>query len=226
MTLGEFVGRMGGGERCYIDQVLVGFFDGLAGDFRFEDFQPPDVKDIVFWLGSGTRSGLHYDHVENFFAQVCGTKLAILAAPEEVRNLHVFPDSHTKSQVAPEHPDLAAHPRLGLATFQQATLEPGDVLYLPKGWWHYFASSPDSISLACWHDEPLTPAYDVKMVLASRNWALLARTFRDFFWHGVLGRPYRRRLYSPAPTGVMLHDLLSRLIPLKLPKSKTPAASH
>ena len=223
MTVAEFVKRMDGGEHCYIDQVLAGFFEGVAEDYRFEDFRPKDIKDIVFWLGSSTRSGLHYDHVENFFAQVCGTKLAILAAPEEVRNLHVFPDSHTKSQVAPEHPDLAAHPRLALATLQQATLEPGDVLYVPRGWWHYFASSPKSISLACWHDEPLTPAYDVKIVIGSRDWALLTRTVRDFFWHGVLGRPYKRRLYSPPPTGVMLHDLVSRSMPWRQGKSSTAA---
>jgi lysine-specific demethylase 8 len=212
MTVAEFVERMNSGERCYIDQVLTGFFDGINEDFRFEDFQAPDIKALIFWLGSNTRSGLHYDYVDNFFAQICGSKLAIIAAPEEVRNLHVFPDSHTKSQVSPEHPDLAAHPRLGLATLQQANLETGDVLYLPRGWWHYFASSPNSISLACWHGVPLMPADDAKFVFNHRLWNVMGRSVRDFIWNGMLKHPYKRRLYSLPPTGVMLHELVSKTL--------------
>ena len=61
-------------------------------------------------MGSNTRSGLHYDYVDNFFVQVHGRKDVVLAAPEEARNLHVFSDCHTKSRVAPKHPDLAKFP--------------------------------------------------------------------------------------------------------------------
>ncbi len=210
MTIREFVQRMKSGERCYIDQVLAGLFEGMDGDYRFDDFQTPDIKAVVFWLGSNTRSGLHYDHVDNFFAQICGSKLAIIAEPLEGRNLHLFPDSHTKSQIAPEHPDAKSHPRVGLATLQSAELEAGDVLYLPQGWWHYFASSADSISLACWHGVPMTPADEVKFLIQTRNYRVMAQAVKDFFWHGVFGRPYQRRLYSPPPTGVMLHQLISK----------------
>lgn len=215
MSIAEFVEQMTPGQRCYIDQLKVEFFEGLEGDYDFADFKTPDIKATTVWIGSNTRSGLHYDYVDNFFAQIHGSKLAILAAPEEVRNLHVYPDTHLKSQVAVEHPDLKAHPRFAKAVLWQALLEPGDVLYLPRGWWHYFASSERSISLVCWHGQPLDPLNDLKVVAASRDPAVWLRILRDFVWHGLLGRPYRRRLYSPPPTGVMLHDLLVSVLPFQ-----------
>ncbi len=215
MTVRELVARMDAGDRCYIDQVVVGKYPGLEEEFAFESLQPPNILTVLVWIGSRTRSGLHYDYIDNFFAQVHGSKTAILAAPEEAPHLHVFNDSHTKSQVAPEHPDLQAHPRLNRATLHETKLEPGDVLYLPKGWWHYFASSERSISLSCWHGTPLGPMHDVKVMMSIRRIGPWLRLVRDFFWNGVLRRPYERRLYSPPPTGVMLYELITGMFKTK-----------
>lgn len=212
MTIREFVPLMKSGNRCYVDQVSVSRYAGADQDFSFDAFGPKDVKDVVFWMGSNTRSGLHYDYVDNFFAQIHGAKEVILAAPESARNLHVFPDCHTKSQVAPQHPDLSRFPRFRRATLLQATLEPGDVLFLPRGWWHYFASSESSLSLSCWHGEPLTPAYDVKVMMRIRSVTAWTRLVSDFMWYGVLRRPYKRRLYSPPPTGRMLYELVASML--------------
>lgn len=212
MTVRELVARMNAGDRCYIDQAVVGMYPGLDEEYDFRSLEPPNILAVLLWIGSRTRSGLHYDYVDNLFAQIHGTKAAILAAPEDAPHLHVFSDSHTKSQVAPQHPDLRAHPRLRRATLLEATLEPGDVLFLPKGWWHYFASSDRSISLSCWHGTPLGPAHDVKVMMSIRQLRPWLRLLRDFSWNGVLQRPYERRLYSPPPTGVMLYELLAGLI--------------
>ncbi len=209
MTVRELVGRMNAGDRCYIDQAIVGMYQGLDDEYDFRSLQPPNILAVLVWIGSRTRSGLHYDYVDNLFAQVHGTKAAILAAPEEAPNLHVFSDSHTKSQVAPQHPDLRAHPRLRRATLVETNLEPGDVLYLPRGWWHYFASSDRSISLSCWHGTPLGPMHDVKVMMSIRQVRPWLRLLRDFSWNGVLRRPYQPRLFSPPPTGVMLYQLLA-----------------
>ncbi len=209
LTVREFVELMRTGDRCYIDQVSLARLPGLERDVDFASLAPPDVKDVILWMGASTRSGMHYDYVDNLFAQVHGTKLVIIAAPEEARLLHPFPDCHSKSQVAPEHPDLAAHPRFARATLAQGVLQPGDVLYLPRVWWHYLASSESSISLACWHGEPLGPRYDLEVLLRMRDpkaWALLVR---DFVWYGALKRPHPRRLFSPPSTGDMLYHLTS-----------------
>jgi Cupin-like domain len=209
MTVRELVARMDAGDRCYIDQAVVGMYPGLDEDFDFGSFEPPNVLTVLVWIGSRTRSGLHYDYVDNFFAQVHGAKSAILAAPEEAANLHLFDDNHTKSQVAPQHPDLVAHPRLRRATLMEADLQPGDVLYLPKGWWHYFASSDRSISLSCWHGTPLGPMHDVRVMTSLARVKPWLRLLRDFTWNGLLRRPYEQRLYSPPPTGVMLYELVA-----------------
>lgn len=209
MTVRELVGRMNAGDRCYIDQAVVGMYPGLDKEFLFESLQPPNILTVLVWIGSRTRSGLHYDYIDNLFAQVHGTKTAIVAAPEEAANLHVFNDAHTKSQVAPQNPDLTAHPRLRRATLQETVLGPGDILYLPKGWWHYFASSDRSISLSCWHGTPLGPMHDVRVMMSIHQVGPWLRLARDFVWNGVLRRPYERRLYSPPPTGVMLYELVA-----------------
>jgi Cupin-like domain len=209
MTMADLVARMDAGDRCYIDQVVIGKYPGLENEFDFSAFGLPNVLALLVWIGSRTRSGLHYDYIDNFFAQVHGTKLAILAAPEDAPNLHVYDDAHTKSQVAPQHPDLRAHRRLKHATLFETNLEPGDVLYIPKGWWHYLASSDRSISLSCWHGTPLGTMYDVKLVWSTHRPGLWLRLVRDFFWYGLLRRPYQRRLYSPPPTGVMLYELVT-----------------
>jgi hypothetical protein len=188
---------------------LIGKYPGLEDEFDFGSLGLPNTLALLVWIGSRTRSGLHYDYIDNFFAQIHGTKLAILAAPEEAPNLHTYDDAHTKSRVAPQHPDLHAHPRLQRATLLEATLEPGDVLYIPKGWWHYLASSDRSISLSCWHGTPLGPMHDVKLVLSIKRPGPWLRLVRDFLWYGLLRRPYKKRLYSPPPTGVQLYELVT-----------------
>ena len=216
MTVRELIARMDAGDRCYIDQVVSSLYPGLEREYNFESMRPTPVLTVLVWVGSRTHSGLHYDYVDNLFAQVHGTKDAILAAPEQAANLHVFSDAHSKSQVAPRSPDLRAHPRFRRAALLEARLEPGDVLFVPRGWWHYFASSERSISLACWHGVPLGPSHDLKVMMSLREPGPWLRLARDFVWNGVLGRPYTQRLYSPPPTGVMVYELLaSRIRPAR-----------
>jgi len=208
MTVRAFVELMGSGDRCYIDQLPVERLPGLTQDYDFSALAS-GKKAVSIWIGANTRSGLHFDYADNLFAQLHGTKRVLMAAPEEVYNLHLFPDSHTKSQVAPEHPDLALYPRFARAAMMQGLLEPGDVLFVPSGWWHYLASSESSISLSYWHGEPLGPRYDIKVMMRMRSpaaWAMLAR---DFFWHGLMARPRTSRLYSPPSTGQMLYHMVS-----------------
>lgn len=212
MTLAEFVQRLGTGERCYLDQADVTRFPGLEEQFDFSLLGARDVRVVSLWLGSGTRSGLHYDYLDNLFAQVYGEKRALLAAPESARLLYPFGDNVTKSQVAPEHPDLDRHARFARAILHEATLGPGDVLFIPQGWWHYFTSPAVSISLACWYGNPLTPGHDARVMMGASAGAWL-RLARDFVWHGVLHRPYETRLYSLPPTGKLIYDLLAGMVP-------------
>jgi hypothetical protein len=212
MTMAEFVRRMRSGERCYLDQMNVAFCEGLGADYDFAPFEPEDVKVVALWIGANTSSGLHYDWVDNFFAQVYGTKHVILAPPEEAGNLYPFSDNHTKSQVAPRRPDLRAFPRFRNARLLTGVVEPGDMLYIPKGWWHFLVAAASSISLTCWHGSPLTPGRELEALWRLRSPRVWARGARDFLWHGVLGRPYQNRLYSLPPSGLMLYEFVRKYI--------------
>ena len=43
-------------------------------------------------------------------------------------------------------------PDAGRAEYAEALLEPGDVLFVPRGWWHYVRSVDVSASVSFWWD--------------------------------------------------------------------------
>ena len=54
------------------------------------------------------------------------------------------------SAVDVEHPDLTSYPLFAGAHHYDVILGPGDVLYIPKGWWHYVRSLTPSFSCNFW----------------------------------------------------------------------------
>jgi lysine-specific demethylase 8 len=144
--------------------------------------------------------------MDNFFVQIYGDKEAILAAPSDRKGLYPFADNIAKSRIDPEFPDAAHYPRVKQVTFFSGTLKPGDLLYIPRGWWHFLRAPATSISLNLWHEPTLTLADEFGAIraLGPAGWA---RVTRDFMWHGLMRRPYEQRLYSPPPTGKLLYDL-------------------
>ena len=109
-----------------------------------------------------TRS--HYDSYDNLLCQVAGYKLVRMHAPSDTPRLYavtaeskggnVISEVSTAqgnvSAVDVEGPDLAAHPLFAEAKAFDAVLGPGDVLFIPKGWWHYVRAITPSLSLNCW----------------------------------------------------------------------------
>lgn len=207
MRMSEFIDRMAAGERCYLDQSDMTRFDGLAEDLSFESIIPSSPRIINLWLGFQTRSGLHYDLSDNLLVQVYECKKAMLVAPDESRCVYPFGDNVSKSRVDPEQPDLRAYPRFAQARVFTGTLEPGDILFIPCGWWHYLSTTAESISLNCWWGTSLTIAEQVRMVHRA-GWLIWLRVLGDFIWYGALRRSFEQRLYSPPPTGKLLYDLL------------------
>lgn len=202
----ELVGLMDSGACCYVDQADVGRFPGLLEGCPVASVLPAGRHVVNLWIGARTRSGLHYDPMDNFLVQLHGTKTAILAAPADRRNLYPFADNVSKSRIDPEAPDAGRYPRVRRATFFTGELAPGDMLYIPRGWWHFLRAPGSSISLNLWHEPALTLGEELRG-LAELGPACWARTARDFVWHGLLRRPYEQRLYSPPPTGKQLYDL-------------------
>lgn len=117
----------------------------------------PDVAPRI-WIGNRIRVAPHYDAKENVACCVAGRRRFTLFPPEQIANLYPGPFELTPagtpvSMVDPAAPDLARYPRFAEAAqhASAATLEPGDAIYIPYGWWHGVESlDPVSILVNYW----------------------------------------------------------------------------
>jgi hypothetical protein len=123
----------------------------------------PLVPGVVprIWLGNRIRVAPHYDLKENIGVCLAGRRRFTVFPPEQLPNLYPGPFELTPagtpvSMVDPDDPDLERYPRFAEAWShaRQATLEPGDALYLPYAWWHGVeALEPVSILVNYWWNE-------------------------------------------------------------------------
>ena len=117
--------------------------------------------DPRIWIGNRIRVAAHYDVKENVACCVAGRRRFTLFPPDQLRNLYPGPLELTPagtpvSLVDLENPDFKTHPRFAeaLPHAQQATLEPGDALFIPYCWWHGVQSlEPVSILVNYWWTE-------------------------------------------------------------------------
>jgi len=119
-----------------IPQMLPGF--ELENSVEFLNGVVPRA-----WIGNRIRVAPHYDLYENIGVVVAGRRRFTLFPPDQLPNLYSGPLELTPagtpiSLVDLEKPDLDRFPRFEKAaqTALQATLEPGDAIYIPYHWWH------------------------------------------------------------------------------------------
>ncbi len=173
------------------DAAVGDFIDGLAGDtldgrrLREDLDRLPelrgDVRTPAYCRGSlalethlwitpaGARTLLHWDTPHNLYAHVAGEKTFVLFPPEQTRFLYRYPlwsATPQCSPVDPTAPDLARYPELARARPVGCTLRPGDLLFLPSGWWHYAESTTLTIAVNFWW---LAPALLPKAVLTGAH---------------------------------------------------------
>jgi hypothetical protein len=91
----------------------------------------------------GSNSHLHFDflHSCGSLAQIVGSKRCILFSPTDSDLLY-------GGDVDPEHPDLQRFPLFEKATAFCCTLNPGELLLIPRRWWHHVSSVQKSITVA------------------------------------------------------------------------------
>lgn len=117
----------------------------LARELSFEGLFPRGHKrfEHFLWVGpAGYTTGLHTDEIAvNLLAHFVGRKTVTLYPPSQTALL--YPDTDTPvedglySAVNVIRPDYVQHPLFAKAEPYVVDLVPGDLLYIPRGWWHW-----------------------------------------------------------------------------------------
>ena len=108
----------------------------------------PDMMTLL--LGpAGTVTPLHHDNMNVLLAQVMGRKHVKLI-PSFQRHL-MYPRFGTFSHVDAEHPDPERFPLYAEADVVEGVLEPGDMVFIPVGWWHWVRALDVSASVTFHH---------------------------------------------------------------------------
>ncbi|CAE8602247.1 unnamed protein product, partial [Polarella glacialis] len=154
-------GLSGGGyiaQHALLDQVPSLAADAPTPDLALCGTEGALLRQLFFGP-KGTVTPAHYDPYENIFCQVVGSKYLRLYPASEGDRLYARSDEDPlRNNSTLEPADIlegeaagsyaARFPKLLEAEFVDVVLNPGDMLYLPRGWWHYVKSLSTSISVA------------------------------------------------------------------------------
>ncbi|XP_027492202.1 HSPB1-associated protein 1 isoform X4 [Corapipo altera] len=128
-------------------------------DIRWSDFGFPgrSGKESTLWIGSeGANTPCHLDSYGcNLVLQVEGRKRWHLFPPGDTSFLYPtripYEESSVFSKVNVANPDLKRFPKFRNSTAHVVTLSPGQVLLVPRHWWHYVESiDPITVSINSW----------------------------------------------------------------------------
>jgi len=140
-----------GGNDAYItaynSAANVAAFKPLEADLGFIDVYLTPAHGMLWVGGAGTFTPLHFDLTNNLLAQVTGSKQIVLVPPSQTGKMahgrHVFSEVHDITD--PRR--LAAYPLAREALRYEVVLGPGDLLFIPIGWWHQVRSESFSTML-------------------------------------------------------------------------------
>ncbi|XP_041724531.1 HSPB1-associated protein 1 homolog [Coregonus clupeaformis] len=114
-------------------------------------------RDSTLWIGTeGANTPCHLDsYGYNLVLQVQGRKRWHLFPPADTGCLYPsripYEESSVFSQVDVLQPDLQRFPAFRHARAYTVTLQPGQVLFVPRHWWHYVESiDPVTVSVNSW----------------------------------------------------------------------------
>ncbi len=128
----------------------------LAGELDFAGLFPRGHKRFRHYLWLGPRdyaTGLHTDEVAiNLLAHLHGRKTVVLYDPVQSHLLYAETrdgvDEGRYSAVNVFAPSREDHPLFFEARPVTAELFPGDLLYIPRGWWHWVLSHDVTVSVS------------------------------------------------------------------------------
>ncbi|MCW1430069.1 cupin-like domain-containing protein [Novosphingobium sp. JCM 18896] len=142
---------LNGGNDAYItaynSDANVAALAPLEADLGFLDQYLTRDHGMMWIGGAGTFTPLHFDLTNNLLAQVTGSKHIVLIPPSQTRRLahrnHVFSDVHDVTDPY----WLSQYPLARDILRYELVLGPGDLLFVPIGWWHQVRSQSFSTML-------------------------------------------------------------------------------
>ena len=121
--------------------ALVGELEQLPGFLA-----PHETSALNFWIGpAGTVTKLHHDFSNVLFVQLFGSKRITLVPPFDTPL--VYNKDGVIAEVDMDKPDYKKQPLFAGATSTAVTVEEGDAIFIPVGWWHHVRSLTQSVSL-------------------------------------------------------------------------------
>ena len=127
-----------GKMRLMLDDIQL--IDGIL------DPENSAAKPFVWFGPAGTVTPLHHDTMNILLAQVLGRKKVTLI-PSSQTHL-VYNHLSVYSEVDCEAPDYDRYPLFRKVSRLEIVLEPGEILFIPVGWWHHVRSLDVSISVS------------------------------------------------------------------------------
>lgn len=107
------------------------------------------LHEILIGGNGASFDGLHYDkdHLHAFIAQFHGEKDFFVYAPGQ--SPFLYPKDHLPNQARVDifKPDFESFPEFARAQQIKLTLKPGEVVFMPAGWWHTTRMHGPSISV-------------------------------------------------------------------------------
>lgn len=128
-------------------------FPQLKEDVDFSILNQHKLKNTVAgWIGpAGTVTGYHVDWGDNVLAQICGRKEVRLVGPSDSKYMYTskrFDQGTTSSEIDVDNFDAQRFPLFAKAKQYRVVIHPGEMLFIPRGWWHYVRSLDKSISVS------------------------------------------------------------------------------
>jgi peptidyl-lysine (3S)-dioxygenase / protease len=175
------------------DPSVAHKFDRLIAQCGFPEWRPEASQALYrLWIGgAGQRSTIHNDSYHNFNAQLIGTKRFILFDP--CQHDAIYPEYCHRgmwaSPIDPLAPDLSKYPNFAKAQGFGCTLTEGEVLYVPRFWWHYVEAMTTSVNINLW----------IVLAVKGDEWWHEQRVARPFISYKTLLERERSRFnYLPA----------------------------
>lgn len=160
MTFGDYLDKLivqrDGGDSADIGYLSIfNIFRAFPHLHDHVDFQLITRNrmrnNTIGWIGpGGTVTGYHTDWADNIFAQVQGRKFVKVVSPSQNKKMYPsrkYDSNSTLSSVDADNYDAQKYPLFSEVHALYTVVHPGEMLFIPRGWWHYVRSLEPSISV-------------------------------------------------------------------------------